>query len=304
MRAFIPITIIDSMLISSTVAEPDASEPAYDVATTYAELDQVSVVTTDSHLVYESLVAGNVGNPVTDETKWILKGNTNRFRMFDYNQGMPSIGTSPMTVVLRPGRRIDSLMLDGLKASLLDITVRNGIDGDAAYTLDGYLLSRAVTTWYEYFFAPFIYTKTVATFQIPPVADPVIYLTLSDPSGLVELGRYATGQSIHIGDIEWNPIVDSDNYSEITWDEFGKATLTPVPSIPTNEHKILTKKSRLNAVRQFRDTANAKAVVWSGLDDMTSPYQESLVLFGVYRNFQIDISNQAEAVINLSLKGI
>lgn len=304
MKAFIPFGITDSMVVSSTITEPDTSEPAYDVATSYAEFDQVSVVTANSHLVYESLVGGNIGNPVTDATKWILKGNTNKWRMFDYNQGNPSVGQSPFTVVLRPGRRVDSLMLDGLKASLLDITVRNGIDGDIVYTLDGYLLSRDVNTFYGYFFAPFIYTKSVATFQVPPVADPVIYLTLSDQSGLVELGRFAVGQSIHIGHIRWSPIVDSDNYSEIEWDAFGKSTLTPVPSIPTNELKVETEKVRLTAVRQFRDQANAKAVVWSGMDDVVHPYQESLILFGVYRNFQIDISNQAFAVINLSLKGI
>lgn len=304
MKAFIPLEITDAMLISSTIAEPDESEPAYNVATSYPEFAEVSVVTANSHLVYESLVSDNIGNPVTDETKWILKGSTNRFRMFDYNQGNPSVGQAPLTVVLRPGKRIDALMLDGLKASLLDITVRNGIDGDAVYTLDGYLLSRNVNTFYEYFFAPFIYTKAVATFQIPPVPDPVIYLTLSDPSGLAELGRFAVGQSVHLGHIQWSPIVDSDNYSQIDWDEFGKSTLTPVPSIPTNELKVETDKVRLNAVRQFRDQANAKAAVWSGMDDLVHPYQESLILFGVYRSFQIDISNQALAVINLSLKGI
>jgi hypothetical protein len=304
MRAFLPYPITDSKLISSTIAEPDASEPAYSAEVTYAEFDQVSVIDTDLHLVYESLVAGNIGNPVTDETKWILKGNTNRWRMFDYNQGNPSVSTSPMTVVLRPGKRIDAIMFDGLKASLLDLTVKNGIDGATIFTLDGYLRSRNVNSFYEYFFAPFTYTKAVANFHIPPVADPVIYLTLSDPSGFVELGRLAIGSSIDIGSIQWNPIVDSDNYSKIEWDDFGKATLTPVPSIPTNDLKILVKKNRLNAVRQFRDLANAKAIAWSGMDDIEHPYQEALILFGVYRNFQIDISNQAEAEINLSLKGI
>ncbi len=305
MKAFIPLEITDAMIVSSTITEPDTSEPAYDVATSYAEFAQVSVVTTNSHLVYESLVGGNIGNPVTDATKWILKGNTNKWRMFDYNQGNPSVSTSPLTVVLQPGRRIDALMLDGLRASLLDITVRNGIGGEIAYTLDGYLLTRNSTTFYEYFFAPFLYTKSVATFQIPPVADPVIYLTLSDPSGLIEVGRFAIGKSVYLGATQdRNPTVDSDNYSEIVWDEFGKATLTPVPSIPTNECELALRKNRLNAIRDFKERANAKAVAWSGLDDIQDDYTEALLLFGVYRNFKIDISDREFAVINLSLKGI
>lgn len=305
MRAFIPLEITDAMLISSTIAEPDDSEPAYNSATSYAEFDQVSVVTANSHLVYESLVSGNVGNPVTDGTKWILKGSTNRFRMFDYSQGNPSVGQSPLTVVLRPGKRIDALMLDGLKASLLDIVVRNGIDGDLSYTLDGYLSSRNVNTFYEYFFAPFIYTKSVVTFQIPPIPDPVIYLTLSDPSGLAELGRFAVGLSVHLGHIQWSPIIDYDNYSQVDWDEFGKSTLVRVPGIPKNDYKIIFAKNRIDTVLQFRDSSDARATVWSGMDDMTnSPYQQPLILFGVHRTYQVDVSNNAESIINLSLKGV
>ncbi len=305
MKAFIPIDITDAMLVSSTVAEPDAEEPSYNAATTYAEFAQASVITANSHLVYESLVSGNVGNPVTDETKWILKGKTNRYRMFDWNQGNPSVGASPMTVVIRPGKRISAIMLEGLKASTVDITITDGIGGPVAFTLDGYLLVRQVTTYYEYFFAPFVYDKVVATFEVPPVTDPVITVTLTDPSGVIEVSRFATGLDTYLGAVEKsNPVVDSDNYSEITYDPFGHATLNPIPSIPTTDQKLFCKSSRLNVVRQFKDQANAKAVVWSGLDDIEHDYQEALVLIGVYQNFQIDLSDPNYPVINLTLKGI
>lgn len=305
MKAFIPIDITDAMLVSSTVTEPDATEPQYSTGTTYAEFDQVSVVTENSHLVYESLVASNLGNPVTDATKWILKGKTNQYRMFDWNQGNPSVGSSPMTIVLRPGKRISAVMLEGLKASVVDITITDGIDGPVVFTIDGYLLVRQVTTWYEYFFAPFVYDKTVATFEVPPVSDPVITCVLTDPSGTIEVSRLAVGLDTYLGAVEQsNPVVDSDNYSEITYDSFGHATLNPIPSIPTIEQRLFCKSSRLNVVRQFKDQANAKAVVWSGLDDIEHDYQEALVLIGVYQNFQIDLSDPNYPVINLSLKGI
>lgn len=304
MKAFIPIDITDAMLVSSTVAEPDGAEPAYNPATTYAEFAQVSVITMDSHLVYESLVSGNLGNAVTDKTKWILKGNTNRFRMFDWNQGNPSIGQSPMTVVIRPGKRIDALMLEGLKASMVDITIRNGTDGDVVFTLDGYLLERNVTTFYEFFFAPFIYIKSFATFEIPPIPDPVIYVTLSDPSGTVELSRLAVGQSTYLGPIQWNPVSDTDNYSEIERDKFGRATMTPIPSTPLAEVKLEPDANKTNMIRQFKEQANARAVVWSALDDIDSPYREALVVIGFYDNFRIDISNHEFTVIDLSIKGI
>lgn len=308
MKAYVPFEITDAMLISSSVAEPDVSEPVWDPSVTYVEGDTVSVIGTNSHVVYEALanVTSNLNNPpATSPTFWIRKSNTNRFRMFEYNQGDPTVSESPFTVAIRPGKRIDAIMLDGLKASLLDVTVRDGSNNAVVFTIDADLSARNVTTYYDFFFAPFVYTKKIASFAIPPVADPIVYITLSDPSGTVEVGRCAIGLSTYLGASQnTNPIVDSDNYSEIKWDGFGKATLTPIPSIPTVEQKIALRASRLNLIRLFKEKADAKAVVWSGLDDIDNQYTESMILFGVYRNFQFDLSDPNYPVINLNIKGI
>ncbi len=305
MRAFIPIDITDAMLVSSSIAEPYASEPLYNPGTTYAEGALVSVVAANSHLVFESLVGSNLNHsPATSPAHWIQKSYTNRFRMFEWNQGDPSIAASPLTVVLRPGKRIDAIFLDGLKATTLEIVVTNGPGGDVVFTLDAHLQVRTVASFSEFYFTPFLYQQKLVTFDVPMVPDPVITITLSDPSGTVEVGRIACGLSIYHGNIKWNPVSDLENYSEIVWDDFGKATLTPVPSIPMTEQKVIVDIGRVNVVRQFRDSANAKAVVWSGLDDVDYGYTESLILFGVYRSFRIDITNPSYSEVTLSLKGI
>jgi len=305
MRAFIPVDITDSMLVSSTISEPYASEPAWSAATTYAAGNLASVVTANSHLLYESLVGSNLNNPpATSPAYWILKSYTNRFRMFEWNQGDASTAESPISVVLRPGQRIDSICLEGMQASTVEIIVTNGIGGDVVYTYDADLLVRNVTSFFEFYFSPFLYKKTIVTFNIPPVPDPVITINLYDPSGTVSVSRIACGLSTYLGNIKWNPVSDSDNYSEIVWDDFGKATLTPVPSVPVTEQKVIVDINRVNLVRQFRDQVNAKASVWSGIDDMEYGYTESLILIGVYRNFRIDITNPSYAEVNLTLKGI
>lgn len=306
MKAFIPIGITDSMLVSSTMPEFDTLEPEYSATTTYVEFDQVSVIEENSHLVYESLQNNNTGHdPALQGAWWILKSSTNRWRMFDYYKGAPSVASSPLTLVLRPGQRIDSIAFGGIKASSLDVTVRNGLDGPLTYTLDAYLLKRNAADFYDHFFSPFVYQETVANFEIPPIPDPVLYITITDPSGTVELSRLGLGQHIDLGKVEQtNPIVDADNYSEVTWDAFGQATLEPIPTVPTTQQKIFFPSYRLNSVRQFRELANARPVFWSGLDDIEHDYQESLQLFGVYRNYQIDLSDPNFPVLNLSLKGI
>lgn len=305
MKAFIPMAVTDDMLVSSTVAEPATSEPLWNSSTTYAEFDEVSVIGADSHKVYESLQASNLNHiPESSPTWWIEKKYTNRWRMFEWNQGEPTVADSPFSFVIRPGTRIDALALLGLKAATLDMTVRNGVDGPIVFTLDGYLLVRNVSTIYEYLTAEFVYQESVVTFSIPPVPDPVIYITLADPAGQVEVGRCPFGISTYLGKVEFNPISDADNYSQIDWDAFGKATLTPIPSVPISECKLIIPKNRINVVRQFREKANATAVLWSGLDDIENDYTETLILFGVHRKFTIDIGDPNIVTGNLSLKGI
>lgn len=312
MRAFIPNDVTDSMLVSSTVVEPADNEPAWVSTTTYAEFARVGVVSANSHLVYESLVSGNLGNnPTTTNSavmatapKWIKVSNTNRYRMFDWYQGTPSVSPSPMTIVLRPGKRINAIMLEGIKASIVDLKITAGGVGEPIFTLDGYMLNREVNDHYDYFIAPFLYTNTVVTFEIPAIPDPVITLTLTDPSGVVELGRFGSGLDFYLGTIKWNPVSDMDNYSEVVWDDFGKAKLTPKTSIPKVDLQIVVDANRVNAIRDFRKLANAKPVFWSGIDDQEYAYTEALVLIGVYRKFDINIENPSYVIANVSLKGI
>lgn len=304
MRAFIPFEITDDMLISSSLDEPSTAEPLYNVNTSYALSDEVSDIQENSHLVYKSLVNNNLGNALTDTTKWKLKGKTNRHRMFDYNQGNPSIGQSPMTVVLRPGKRIDAIALD-LKATELDITVRNGIDGPLIYSMDAYLLERNVTSWYEYFYAPFVYRRLISTFNIPPAPDPVIYLTLKDSTGTVELNRFAIGQSVYLGEIQdTDPIVDTNNYSQITTDDFGTTTFVPVPSKPKADLTVFAPASKTDLISQFKKESEAKIVVWSGLDDIDNPYAQSLIMFGFHRGFPIDPSDRNIVSFKLTIMGV
>lgn len=303
-KAFIPIDITDARFVSSTIAEPDAAEPAWNSGVTYAEFALVSVIAANSHLVYESLVSGNLNNPpATSPTKWLLKGYTNRYRMFDWNQGNPSGGTSPLTVVVRPSQRISAVMLEGMKAATAAITVQDGIGGPVALSISKNLNVRQTTTFYEWFFAPFIYDKVLSTFDVPPIADPVVTVTLTDPSGTCELARFATGIHTEIGEIEWDSASEGENYSEITWDQFGRATLLPIPSIPTLEMQLVVDANKINAVRQFKDLANAKAVVWSAMDQIDN-YREMHTLIGVYQRFRITAENHKTAKINLTMKGV
>lgn len=301
-KAMIPIDITDAMLVSSSIVEPSASEPAW-VAGTYAEFARVSVIDTNSHLVYESLVGGNTDNPSTlPRTKWILKSYTNRWRMFEWNRGLPSEGGSPSTAVIRPGKCINSIVLLGLKAATVELTVQNGIGGDVVFQVSKNLLARYAVTPYEIIFTPFIYDKVFATFDVPPVGDPVITLRLTHPGGVCEVERFAIGMAIDLGEVEWNTALEDENYSPITY-EAGRANFEPVPNMPGLELPIVIDSKRINRALQFKELGNGKAIVWSAMPSITA-YEQMHTMIGPYQRFKVSTDNHRQSSLSVKIRGI
>lgn len=301
-KAFVPIDITDAMLVSSNVAEPAGTEPAW-VAGTYAEFAQVSVIDANSHLVFESLVSGNTDNPSTlPRTKWILKSYTNRWRQFEWNRGLPSIGGSPMITTIRPGSRVNAVVLIGMKAAVAEVIVQDGIGGSEVLHITQDLLARHAMTPYEMAFSPFIYETVFATFDVPPIADPVITVRLTHPDGVCQLDRFAVGMAVDIGEVEWNTVAEDENYSDITY-EAGKAVFSPVPSMPGLEMELSVEAKRVNRALQFKGLANGKAVVWSAMHNIDN-YRQMHVLIGPYQRFRFTTQNHRLSQINLKIRGI
>jgi hypothetical protein len=127
LKVITPIPITDSILTSSTVPEPDTGEALWLVGTTYA----LGAVVYKNHKLYESVVAGNVGNDPEDDIQndpanpppyWLdLKQNTNQWAMFDNKRSTQTIGTSPMTVVLEPVQNLTSIGLFNVDAQTVRI---------------------------------------------------------------------------------------------------------------------------------------------------------------------------------------
>lgn len=306
-KAFIPIEITDVRFISSTILEPAAGEPIFSIGGTYNEFDQVSVVSANSHLLYESLIDTNTGNdpttpPATPPIPWKLKSYTNRYRMFEYNNGLPSTGASPLTTVIRPGTRINAISLLGVRASTASLTVQDGIGGPVVFSLNQDLLARHAMTPYEIAFAPFVYDNVVTTFDVPPVIDPVVTMTLTDSSGTCDIGRFAVGMAADMGEVDWGSVREDENYSSITY-EAGFAKFDPVPSIPVLELPIEIDTVRVNRARQFKEQANGKAVVWSAMNGIDT-LREMHVLIGPYQRFRFSTLNHRLAKIDLTIKGI
>lgn len=302
MKVIPPITITDAMLTSHTVAEPAAGEAAWNAATSYTVGQEV--IRTTTHRIYENLIAGvDATTPETAPTRWLDVGPTLRWSMFDTLRNSATTAATTMTVVLTPGRRIDSIALVGVIGESITITMTSAPLG-TVYSATVNLILRNTLSWSGYFFGTFTYAGSTARFDLPPYSNAVITVTVSRTSGDVAVGALVIGQGVDIGKVLSQARSDALNFSSVTRDAFGNATLVPRRTVPTTDQQIYTTPDRIEVLREVRSALNAVPAVWSGMDDKTTnPHFEALLILGVYKEFSITMENMRTNV-SLSLEEI
>lgn len=305
------ITVYKSLAGSNTGHDP-ASSPlwwvsigevyaAYNGATTYALGDTCQDNT--NHLIYESLEAGNVGNALTDTSKWLEIGKTNPWAMFDLLRNTATSQPGSITVVLTPGERVDSIALLGVVANSVSITITS--DAVTVYTLSESLNTRESFGWYDYFFRPITTRPSLIRFDLPPYTNAVITVTLAADTGNAECGACVIGTSEYLGRVLAEAESDVLNFSSVTRNAFGDSQLVPRRNVPRTQQQIIADKSRVNRIRTLRDSLNATPAVWSGLDDLDSDgYFEAVLILGIYKRFTINLRHPQHAAISLELEEV
>lgn len=281
-----------------------------------ATLDGAPIVTTGSqsgthtayaliHRRYESLAGSNTGNPpaIDDGTKWLDIGPTNRWACFDLLRNTATtFPASPGTIVITPGRRVDSIGLVGMVADSVEITVT--VSAVEVYSYEEDLSTREVVSWYDYFFAPFTTKAAVALFDLPPYTNGVITVTLTRSSGLPILGGLVLGLSTYIGRTLHDAENVGLNFSTVTRDAFGNATMVQRRTLPKTTQRVRTSKANVSKVVAAREALNAVPALWSGLDDADSGYFEALLIVGFYRTMTVTMDQPEEALVTLELEEV
>jgi hypothetical protein len=291
------------MFTSSSCAEPDLThgEQAYSAGTTYAIGAQVVVAS--EHRVYESLVAGNIGNtPISSPVQWLDIGPSNKWKMMDLLRNTQTVFGTPLVVVITPGRRIDSIALFGLDADTVTITLTSSAVVVYSVTID--LNRRYVADWYSYFFKEFSTIPNVARFDLPPYTNAVITITISRAAGDVSCGGVVIGSQQSLGATQYNAISDALNFSTVERDAFGNSTLVPRRSVPKTNQTCFVDKLFVNDIKDVRTALNAVPAVWAGLDDETNDYYDALFILGIYKVFTINLEQPTTAMITLELEEV
>lgn len=309
--------IYESLQASNTGNTPSTSplwwrkigptETAYDAAkTNYAQGETCSA----NNRVYESLVLQTAANPLpvlpeTETDFWIDVGPTNKMAMFDLSANTQTVTASPLTVVVAPGERVNTIGFTGLAANSITISATSVDGGGTVYgpvTID--LNTREVADGYDYAFEPFSTAPSAVKFDLPPYSDIIVTVTLASTSGNVKCGSMVLGTYIYLGKTQTGASNAGLNFSTVTRDLYGKATLVKRRTLPQTRQKLIVDASRVNKVKAARVLLNAEPALWTGLDNSAHAWFDALTILGIYTQFEIGAINGNTAEVSLALEEI
>jgi hypothetical protein len=209
-----------------------------------------------------------------------------------------------MVISVSTGTRVDSLVLVGMEdIKNAVVSVYSPSLGTTTYTSFRSLTTKASSTWYDYFFTVGTTVKSAVFSNLLPYSDAIVSIVINGDN--IACGGIILGKAQELGTIQRGATSEIINFSTVTRDIFGNATMVQRRNIPKTNQTLYLDKSYVNAVRTVRDQLNATPAAWIGLDDIPGQYYfESLLIVGFYRTFTINIDNPIGVIINLELEEI
>lgn len=295
MQIIRPLAITDAIL-TSNVAEDDG--PVYSALATYA---LAAIVIDDvNHQKYESLIAANTGNPLTDAAKWLALGATNRWRMFDQTLGtLTEQATTAIDVTVAASGRVDGLALFGLAAEEVQIVITSADLGEQYNEIHSLRSDSGIDSWYEYFSEEVFYFTEMGLTGLPLTSNVDVQVIISSGTGSVAVGTMVIGQSRSLGVTVYGARCGIIDYSRKTTDAFGNTSLVERAYAKRVSFKVSVESGAADSVYTLLSQYRATPVVWVGADGygMTMTY-------GWARDWSVELSFPSHSYLTIEIEGL
>ena len=296
-----PITVTDSVLTSTNIAENDYAE--WNSGTTYAIGDKVISVTT--HRIYESVTASNLNNdPTTDGgTNWLNLGATNRWKAFDQYISDPVSNTTSIQYTLTPpnGSIPSAVALLNLKGISANVTVTDSVDGEVYNTDIDLLDNRNIVDWYTYFFEEQVQREEALFLDIPPYIGAVVSVTVQEEVGqTAELGQLIFGFLSDVGLTVYGTSIGIEDYSIKDRDAFGNAIIVQRNFSQTVDFDVQFETQNARKIQKTLAALRATPVVYLGSTDVSY----GTLVYGFYRRFDITLETPSYAFASIEVEGL
>lgn len=297
MRIIAPITVTDSVLVSSSVPETD--HPAWSSSTTYAAGQKV--IRTTTHRIYEALDSTTGDVPESSPTKWLDIGPTNRWGMFDQRVGTATTATDSIVVELSTGGVIPAVALLETNAKEVTVAVSSPGEGTVYSRTTELQAPPTDSSWWHYFFEPF-YRRDSATYEdLPSYAGTTVTVTISGASGeAVSCGVCVIGELYQFHEsVVHGAEIGIQDYSRKETDDFGRVAVVERAWAKRARWTVFVQSSAVDRVQRALAALRAKPAVYIGADRF-----DSMRLYGFYKDFRVVIDYPGYAECSLELEGL
>lgn len=297
MKLIRPIAVTETELVSTNVAE---SETLWTGGASFALGDIVRGPAGDyEHTLFESLVGSNTGNAVTDETKWLLVGPTNTYRMWDPSPQSQTTNPDSIEVTVQVPGRIDTVYLENVSAEMAHVVMTDAVEGvvfDETYSL---VSDSGVTDWWAYFFEPIIRINALTVDNLPPYADAEVSIVLAEAGEDVACGICQLGLSRDLGNTQWGGTVGILDYSRKEADDFGNYTVVQRSYAKRATFSFWVQAGQVDALQVLLASYRATPILLIGSVNYTST-----AIYGFIRSFDIEIAYPDVSLCTMEFEGL
>lgn len=300
-----PTKLTDAMLVSSTAPEADFAVWA---AGTFA-VGAKRIMTTGIHRIYECLLAhtstdaSGAPNLNTSGTapKWLEIGPTNKWAMFDDKIGTVSTLESPLTVVINPGP-VSGLALLELKGRTAEVTLKDQSGGTVVYSRTVDLDGTIVTSFFDWFFAEFAQQTDLTLTDLPSqFFNGELTVSVTSTAGAVSCGVCLVGKVSSLGQTQQGATIGIISYSVKQTDAFGNLTIVKRQNSKRGSFRMIVEKADLNRVYRTLAAADSVLCIYVATE---APGYEPLILYGIWRDFNLDVSYPDYVLTSIEIEGL
>ncbi len=241
--------------------------------------------------------------PSSNPAVWLDAGSTNRWKMFDKSVQSQTTNADSIQLTLTNTTIINTMAFLNVDAASITVSMSHpsaGLLYEKTIYLTSYL---GVYDWYTYFFSP-IDKQTDAIFDnLPKYNGMTINVVIDKAGGTAACGVCLVGYGRDISStglgVEHGAKIGIDDYSIKSRDDFGNYTIVQRAFNRRTDFQIVINSTDVDAIVNLLSSYRATPILYIG----GSKYK-STVVYGFYKNFEIDIAYPTVSYCSIQLEGL
>ncbi|AHE94360.1 hypothetical protein [Campylobacter fetus] len=280
-----------------TILEPVGFELIFSSAKdeSYEEWSLNKSVIADSFYTYKNRVYKAASTFNADklpdvDVRFVDFGATNKYKFVDEFINTQTENNGSLDIVVKPKDNVDIATFLGLEGE--NLIIENSIAP---------LYFRKSRNWWEYFYAATKYLRTISLPVDTRTQD--LSFSITPINGFARLGMLMLGKRRYIGQTLSGAKSGLVDYSRVTKDAWGNATIIPGKTAKTAECSVVIETQDIDYIRDLISKLAGIPTVYL-LDDNINKNIGAFTVYGMLKDFSISTVSQEKSELNLLIEGL